>query len=222
MNIIKPYRFYQKAEIQRQAETILSNIQGKRRRPLKNYDVSEAVADYLDLYVEWTSIEPDNQGTIAAMIIPVERKILINEDLPILRDSEYSKTSKEGFKNSTMAHEIGHWVLHVNQEAVTQYKDRLEDINLLSIEPFLCRTLTSTKGIEWQAQYFASCLLMPVNRLLEAKKGRDLKNLRHLYAIADELGVTLSNLKNRLLNIEWIYYNKNSPKIYPGKNLPNL
>ena len=76
------------------------------------------------------------------------------------------------------------------------------------------------KGIEWQAQYFASCLLMPQYKLLEAQHNRDLTNWRHLYAMADEFGVTISNLTNRLKSLEWIILNSNSRQIYRGKNAP--
>ncbi len=41
-------------------------------------------------------------------------------------------------------------------------------------------------GQEWQAQYFASCLLMPRHVLEDKRRGRDLTNWKHLYAMVDE------------------------------------
>lgn len=58
---------------------------------------------------------------------------------------------------------------------------------------------------------------MPLNLLEETRKGRNLQNWNHLRAMADELGVSLSALKVRLQQIDWIYIPKNSRQIYLGK-----
>ena len=71
------------------------------------------------------------------------------------------------------------------------------------------------------SQYFASCLLMPLHKLEEARRGRDFTKWRHLYAVADELGVTISNLTNRLQGLSWIYIPKDSKQIYSGQKLLN-
>jgi len=63
-----------------------------------------------------------------------------------------------------------------------------------TVEPFYAAVFTSASG---QVQYFAGCLLMPLSKLEEVQRGRDLTNWRHLYAMKDELGVTISNLKYR-------------------------
>ncbi len=70
------------------------------------------------------------------------------------------------------------------------------------------RLKTQDDRREWQAQYFAGCLLMPEYKLLECKRGRDLTNWKHLYAIADELCVTISNLIYRLQKVAVILINK--------------
>ena len=62
---------------------------------------------------------------------------------------------------------------------------------------------------------------MPRYILEEIRKERDLTNWHHLYAIADELGVTISNLTNRLKALEWIYIPKGSKQIYQNKAVPN-
>ena len=61
---------------------------------------------------------------------------------------------------------------------------------------------------------------MPQYKLIEAKRGRDLTKWQHLYAIADEFGVTISNLTYRLKSLNWIILSNNSKQIYPGINLP--
>lgn len=103
--------------------------------------------------------------------------------------------------------------------------------NFTTEQTFLCRNInenqinkitnkTQDDWREWQAQYFASCLLMPKYKLEEVRKGRDLTNWSHLYAITDELGVTISNLTNRLKDIGLIELPNNSKQIYPGKFQP--
>jgi Zn-dependent peptidase ImmA (M78 family) len=146
------------------------------------------------------------------MIIPTEKEIVINDRIPAL---------KEGFGQSTIAHEIGHWMLHINHQAIEEFKDRIDRGIEIETKPFLCRSSTSLKGMEWQAQYFASCLLMPVSLLEEEIKGRDLTNWKHLYAIADEFGVTSSNLLNRLKSLDWIQQFPNSKQIYLGQFIPH-
>ncbi|MEM6751945.1 MAG: ImmA/IrrE family metallo-endopeptidase [Cyanobacteria bacterium P01_C01_bin.38] len=211
MNVIKPYRFMSKQEIEQVALNILNRVQANRKRPLKGSCVAEAVADYLDIGIIWETIPADNEGYIAAMIWPIQRKIIINDQIPELEG---------GFGQSTIAHEIGHWLLHIEHDALDIFKERMSPELIMTIEPFLCRSVTAQKGIEWQAQYLASCLLMPLYKLEEARRGRDLTKWRHLYAVADELGVTISNLTNRLYNLGWIYIPKNSKQIYRGQAFP--
>ncbi|MCU0535185.1 MAG: ImmA/IrrE family metallo-endopeptidase [Hydrococcus sp. Prado102] len=204
MSVIKSFQWYTKEEIESKAEELILQVETKRHRSLKPANLAEAVADYLDLGVVWDKIEPDAEGQIAAMILPTLREIVINENILTLRG---------GFGQSTIAHEIGHWILHIDRDSIDKYKDYLE-------QPFLCRSVNSQQGIEWQAQYFASCLLMPIAKLQKAQKGRDLTNSKHLYAIADEFGVTLANLRNRLKSLNWIVYHSNCKQIYLGKAAP--
>lgn len=211
MDVIKPFRFYSKIELETIASKLRLQVEQSRRRRLKADSVAEGIADYLDLCIVRKSIPADRQGNIAAMIIPVKKLVYINEDMSALEG---------GFGQSTIAHEIGHWILHIDKQAVGEYIDRQEKGIKIEIQPFLCRSEQSAKGIEWQAQYFAGCLLMPEYKLAEAKQGRDLTNWKHLYAIADELGVTISNLLYRLKSLGWIIQNNNSKQIYLGRNLP--
>ena len=132
--------------------------------------------------------------------------------------NEEIQEKPKGFIESTIAHEIGHWVLHINHDEL-----ELEDAELsenLSDEPFVCRgTIEDARlaSIEWQAQYFASCLLMPRHILEEKRVGRDLTKWQHLYKMKDELGVSISNLTNRLQEFGWISIPKGERTIYPGK-----
>ncbi|MEH2165350.1 MAG: ImmA/IrrE family metallo-endopeptidase [Nostoc sp.] len=212
LKVIKPYRFIPKDDIERRATDVLMSVQAKRQRPLKWPIDAGYMAEALGLDMDCGEIPADEQGAIAAMILPTERKIIMNEnhrDLP------------QGFEESSIAHEIGHWILHVDQNKVSRFLELQEMGIEKTVEPFLCRSVNTQQGIEWQAQYFASCFLMPLFKLEEVQRGRDLTNWNHLYAMREHLGVTISNLTNRLQSLGWIYIPKGSKQIYPGKAAPN-
>ena len=209
MNVFHPFRFLSKLEIESQALNVLRQMQTKPNYAPKWPLDSSRVAEFLGLDLVWDSIPDDSQGQIAARILPLEKLIEINEDIPQLRG---------GFGESTIAHEIGHWVLHINQQEVER-KIRLQNKGInVSVDPLLCRTVDDINGIEWQAQYFAGCLLMPQHILIELSKDKDLTKWQHLYQMKDELGITISNLLHRLQDLGWIYLEPNSRKIYLGKS----
>ena len=214
MNLFKPYRYYRREEIERLANGLLNRMQATPKYAPKWPFDANRVADFLDIGVVWDSILPDKEGLIAAKILPLQRQIEINKDI---------LHGPEGLEASTIAHEIGHWELHINQDEADGFVEQLElDVGIeRTIKPFLCRSISSLEGIEWQAQYFASCLLMPRYILEEKRKGRDLTKWPHLYAMRDDLGVTISNLTNRLQDQGLIYIPKGSSQIYPGNAAPN-
>ena len=83
----------------------------------------------------------------------VAKVICINERL--------FEHSSEGRLMFTCAHEAGHWVLHrryVDAEGGDNSKD----------EAIVCRPRDAKAPIEWQADYFAACLLMPEKGIREA------------------------------------------------------
>jgi len=218
LSIIKPFTWTKKEDIENKANEVLLEIQSRSKRSWNGRIDPSRIADFFDLGIVWEKIPADSAGTIAARIFPAQKLIEINEDLPRLKESR-------GFEAFTIAHEIGHWVLHINQDeadGLTQQQELNLDSSLnISQEnhPFLCRSLNgvTSNNIEWQADYFASSLLMPQYLLDETRKGRNLQNWSHLRAMADELGVSLSALKVRLQQIGWIYIPKNSQQIYLGK-----
>ena len=221
MNLFKPVRFLKKEEIEDRANEVLMKMQKEGFPPTWPFDAS-LVADALEIRLCWDKILPDNKGIIAAKIEPIKRLITINELFSEI------KTNK-GLEQSTIAHEIGHWVLHVNQDEADGIVKQLElPLNCQGTpQLFLCRSIDKSRSqttlnrevdIEWQAQYFASCLLMPRYILEQKRRGRNLQNWPHLYAMADELGITISNLTNRLQDLGWINIPKGSKQIYLGNS----
>lgn len=208
MSIFRPFRFIHKQEIEAKATDILRRMEQTEKLDSTWPIDSTCVAEFLGLDVVWDKIADDSQGTIAARILPLERLIEINENLPICRG---------GFAESTIAHEIGHWVLHINPTAVNSCLRQRSRGVYIRVDPYICRNDNSIAAIEWQAQYFASCLLMPEYVLLDKQLGKDLTKWQDLYQMAEDLGVTISNLVHRLKDLDWIYIPKNSRHIYLGE-----
>lgn len=224
MNLFKPVRFLKKEEIEDKANEVLMKMKKEGFIPKWPFEASY-VADALEIRIDRGKIPPDKEGIIAAKIEPIKRLITINELFFT------NKKINKGLEESTIAHEIGHWVLHVNQDEADGIVKQLElPLNCQATpQLFLCRSLdkshqttfNSKVDIEWQAQYFASCLLMPRYILEEKRRGRNLTNWSHLYAMVDELGVTISNLTNRLQDLGWINIPKGSKQIYLGNSGSN-
>lgn len=91
-----------------------------------------------------------------------ERRIVIDESL----DPE-ENPSREGRYRFTLAHEGGgHWRLHRQLYAkdpsqFTLFSDPLPP-------PVVCRSSQAKEPVEWQADFYASCLLMPRKLVMAA------------------------------------------------------
>lgn len=226
MSVIKPYRYLSKNAIENMANDLLLGMQGTPNSPKWPF-VAERAANFLKLNVVLDSLPPHNDRPVFARIYPQARLIEINEDIPELQQNR-------GLEQSTLAHEIGHWMLHVNQDEADGFVEQLELFvgDEVAEQPFLCRRVSEQQisqssankqldSIEWQAQYFASCLLMPRHILEEKRIGRDLTRESHLDAMAKDIGVTKANLKHRLKDVGWICIPKGSKQIYLGDTVPN-
>jgi Zn-dependent peptidase ImmA (M78 family) len=203
MNVFRPFQFISKLDIEARALDVWLKMAASGDRLELPVDAS-IIAEFLDLDIVWDTIPDDEEGAIAARILPLEKLIEINENIPQLRG---------GFGESTIAHEIGHWILHIDTQKVESYI-RLQQKGVdVKVKPFLCRSGNLAR-IEWQAQYFAGCLLMPQHILTELQQSKDLTQWQHLYQMADELGVTISNLTTRLQDLGWISLDSETRKIY--------
>ncbi len=90
-----------------------------------------------------------------------QKRIVIDENL----DPD-TNPAKEGRYRYTAAHEVGHWQLHRSLFA----KDPAQ-ISLLETQAapsVVCRSSTAKERIEFQADFYASCLLMPRKLVLAA------------------------------------------------------
>jgi len=68
--------------------------------------------------------------------------------------------SRLGRYHFTLAHEVGHWRLHREHYKKNPAERRLFD-DRTATPDVVCRSSEAKKPVEWQADKFASCLLMP-------------------------------------------------------------
>jgi len=95
---------------------------------------------------------PNMAGVLGATYVE-PRLICINKRL--LEDRS------EGRMIFTCAHEAGHWVLH------RWFVDEAKRFGSQN-DAIICRTANAKQPIEWQADYFAACLLMPEDEMRDA------------------------------------------------------
>jgi Zn-dependent peptidase ImmA (M78 family) len=136
MGVIKSHQYLSRTQIESQAEKLLIQLKASKFSSKRWSNLAEHVADELDIKVLWNSFEENNQGIVAAKIYPKDRRIEINQDFPALHHNE-------GLYQSTLAHEIGHWMLHVNQDEADGLVVQEELLLVTSLERnvFLCRNV---------------------------------------------------------------------------------
>ncbi len=101
---------------------------------------------YLGLSVDYAPLEPEVLGALYV----AEKQVEINES--ILPDNDKRNT---GIFNFTLAHEVGHYILHAPLLAANS-------------QNVICRKKDEYLTIEWQANFFASSLLMPREPFIKA------------------------------------------------------
>lgn len=169
---------------------------GEITLPIDPLNIAES---YLGLTVDFADINENDGQIILGAIHIKDKKIIINGK------HEDMFQEKEGFLNFTCAHEIGHWILHVDKSEEDQIKFIFDSDDK---EKLICREMLKKNPIEIQADMFAANLLMPY-KLITSDINK-IKLNRHviwkdLYEIKDKYAVTISALVNRLNNIKVLY-----------------
>ncbi len=119
--------------------------------PIPVEDILERVLGLRLLYEDLEKVFGSND-VLGATYVESEA-ICINERL--------FEHSSEGRLVFTCAHEVGHWVLHRRYVSANGRRNSNGDA-------IVCRLRDAKEPIEWQADYFAACLLMPEEEIREA------------------------------------------------------
>jgi hypothetical protein len=149
-----------KAAIEKEAELLLADYEDTIGGPIElPVPISDITTSHLALDLRFADLgQPDILGAIYIL----EELVLIHQHLDPGADP-----FKLGRYNFTVAHEIGHWQLHRSYVANSP---KAMPFDAPSHPTFICRSSQKHKPIEWQANRFASCLLMPRRRVLDEWK----------------------------------------------------
>jgi Zn-dependent peptidase ImmA (M78 family) len=163
--------FLREEQIERDSMAVLAEFeQARGRKIVQPVPIEDIVEKHLKLGVEFDDMHRllgvprsrSAESDILGAIFFDEHRIVIDECL----DPEENR-SKEGRYRFTLAHEGGgHWRLHRHLFA----KDPAQ-ISLLgeaASPSVVCRSSQAKDPIEWQADFYASCLLMPRKLVLAA------------------------------------------------------
>jgi hypothetical protein len=184
------------------------------------------IDDTFDLRLLWAPFEEEAILQPLAGLQPAERRIVINEQRRAWFDEH------PGALNFTLAHELGHWDLHVDHAAlghplldgmeragVTLCRSSLGVVEVLltgllergvPIDEAYTTVHSMTRGTDdffmaRQANRYAGALLMPWHLIDRATTGRDLLAWPTIYRLAEEFLVTTTAMKIRLESLGRIF-----------------
>jgi len=156
--------------IERDAAALLAEFAHARGIVLEPpIPVEDIVEKHLKLRIEFDNLHaryniprPENGQTDILGAIYGDGSIFIDETL----DPE-ENPAREGRYRFTLAHEGGgHWRLH--QHLIVEHTAQASLFDGDRAPKFICRSSQAKERVEWQADFYASCLLMP-RRLVHAE-----------------------------------------------------
>lgn len=200
MQINPHLNFISKASLEEQANALLERY-GREIEPIIRTPVPvEKIADFLlELNLEWLDIADTEAAPILAYLDPGSKTIRLNERR-LAHFEQYP-----GSYEFTLAHEIGHYQLHMlgGELPPGQF--------------YLCRDPQTGKDWrEWQAERFASFLLLPLSLLQPAVAGVNFDNWPALYRLRDQFKVSITALRIRLEELDYLYVTAEG-RLYPGR-----
>jgi IrrE N-terminal-like domain len=117
----------------------------------------------LDLRLGNLEVRLRRKGVLGAIWMD-EKKVVIDESL-----DPTTHPSQNGRYRFTLGHEVGHWVLH---RAYYFARSLQHDLFAADEEPSIVCRNGDTAPIEWQANAFSACALMPKELVQEAWEQR--------------------------------------------------
>lgn len=155
-------------EIERDAELLLAEYEETAGAPPKlPIPIEEITIYHLALRFEIVDLHEmlgirmkRGQPDILGMILMDSERVLIDQRLDPKR-----YPSMQGRYRFSVGHEIGHWRLH--RSYAVRDANQTSFLDAPSEPTVICRSSQAKASIEWQADYFASCILMPRQMVLD-------------------------------------------------------
>ena len=138
-------------DLEVQAEKVLRKY-GQEVRPVvaPPVPVENIIEGFLGLELELDDLNPEdvNRDNLGWLFIK-EGRVVVDSKLE----------NEEGRYHFTLAHEVGHWVLH--KGIVLAQENQLSLLGEGKQPSIICRRSQKRKPAEWQADCFAAALMMP-------------------------------------------------------------
>lgn len=153
-------------EIERDAKLLLAEYEDTAGEPIKlPVPVSDITTYHLALRLGFDDLHKilnrpmlNGQPDILGAIWVDKELVLIDRRL-----DPKSNPSMLGRYRFSVAHEVGHWRLH--RSYVAKDPDQIALFETPTEPTVICRISQENESIEWQANFFAACLLMPRRRV---------------------------------------------------------
>lgn len=169
--------------------------------------VEELLETVLDLNILWSELPEKPLQTVLAALHPQAKRVVFNDNRRNLIEST------PGLYNTILAHELGHWEIHVRHGIFSQRSLFGYDSDYLHIYQ---RSGSDNDIKEVQAHKFMGYLLLPARLLRPAIQDVDLLEWSNLYMLRDTFAVTISALIIRLERLKLIHIT-DSKEIYPSR-----
>lgn len=148
--------------------------------------VDEIIEHELDLCIEYAIIAEPPGSIVWGSIEPGRKVVTVNE-------SRLAQLQRyPGLERFTLAHEVGHWTMHVDHGVLHQPSLFGHGTDII-----ICRDGDDSVQ-EQVANRFASFLLMPTDLMLRIIGEHDVGREEGMRALASAIGVSLSALRIRL------------------------
>lgn len=181
--------FIAEADLEELANDLLARYEREIEPLLRPPVPIEQIADFLlELNIEWLDMPDTEAEPVLAYLWPASQTIRLNE-----RRLTYF-AQYPGLYEYTLAHEIGHYQLHLLAD-----EGQSDQIYLYRHKQI------SKDRREWQAERFASYLLLPEFLLLPALENVDIQHWPDLYALRDQFQVSITALRIRLEKMGYLH-----------------
>ena len=164
-------KFLREDEIEKDAELLLAEYEDTIGEPIKlPVPVDDITTYHLALQLGFDDLHKTlnrpmlrGQPDILGAIWVEKELVLIDRHL-----DPKNNPSMLGRYRFSVAHEVGHWRLHRSYVARDPNQTALFEVS--TGPTVICRASQENEPVEWQANFFGSCLLMPRRRVHDAWK----------------------------------------------------
>lgn len=193
-------KYLSEQQIERDALCMLEAYFHELGRPIQiPIPADEILENHLGLTLDFDDLQtllgvPDVLGALWAD----KREVFIDQSLDPDENPEM-----EGRYYFSVGHEIGHWRLH--RQYLRNAEGQVAMFTDSEPEPtVICRTSQKKAPVEWQADYFSSCFLMPRQHVLDEWIARFGSLKPFVYADVADQGWTRRTKYRRLRPIQEI------------------